>query len=240
MPERRVDILLIGGGVACAAAARTLADGDFGGSVLLAARELDPPYERPPLTKEYLRGDSTKQDAYVATGDAQVLTRTGVTKLDTSAREATLATKEVVAYDRALIATGAMVRRLQVEGAELEGLHYLRAFGNSDAIRRDVAQAERVVCVGGSYIACEVAASLTAIGVGVTLVMQEDAPFERSFGPQVGACPSSDSSGAVPDGGSRRWSPRSRPPARSMRSWRSPSRSSGRRRRSHGSSSPAC
>lgn len=187
MADRSVDILLVGGGVACAAAARTLTEMASGASVLLAARELDPPYERPPLTKEYLRGDSTKEDAYVGTGDAQVLTRTGVLKLDTAAREATLATKEVVAYDRALIATGAMVRRLKVEGTELEGLHYLRAFGNSDAIRRDVAQAGRVVCVGGSYIACEVAASLTAMGVAVTLVMQEAAPLERSFGPQVGA-----------------------------------------------------
>ncbi len=186
MPDRTVDVLLIGGGVASAAAARALTDGGFGGSVLLAARELDPPYDRPPLTKEYLRGESTKADAYVGTGDAEVLTRTGVLKLDTDAREATLATKDVVAYDRALIATGAMVRRLPVEGTELEGLHYLRAFGNSDAIRRDLAGAERVVCVGGSFISCEVAASLTAMGVPVTMVMQEAAPFERGFGPQVG------------------------------------------------------
>ena len=186
MPDRIVDVLLIGGGVACAAAARTLTEEGFGGSVLLAARELDPPYGRPPLTKEYLRGDSTKEDAYVGTGDAEVLTRTGVLKLDTEAHKATLATKEVVAYDRALIATGAMVRRLQVDGTELEGLHYLRAFGNSDAIRRDLAGVERVVCVGGSFISCEVAASLTAMGVPVTIVMQEAAPFERAFGSQVG------------------------------------------------------
>lgn len=187
MPDRSVDILLIGGGVASAAAARTLADEGFDGTVLLAARELDPPYERPPLTKEYLRGESSKEDAFVETGAAEVLTRTGVMKLDTEAREATLATKQVVGYDRALVATGSMVRRLDADGAGLEGLHYLRAFGNSDAIRRDVADAEQVVCVGGSYIACEVAASLTAIGKRVTLVMQEDAPLERSFGPQVAA-----------------------------------------------------
>lgn len=186
MPDRTVDVLLIGGGVASAAAARTLAEEGFGGSVLLAGRELDPPYDRPPLTKEYLRGESSKEDAFVGTGDAEVLTRTGVLKLETEAREATLATKEVVAYDRALIATGAMVRRLPVDGTELEGLHYLRAFGNSDAIRRDLAGVERVVCVGGSFIACEVAASLTAMGIAVTMVMQEAAPFERAFGPQVG------------------------------------------------------
>ena len=187
MADRAVDILLVGGGVASATAAATLAQEGFDGTVLLAARELDPPYERPPLTKEYLRGVSTRADAHVATGDAEVLVRTGVMKLDSAAREATLATKEVVAYDRALLATGAMVRRLQVDGTELEGLHYIRTFGNSDALRTDVAEAEHVVCVGGSYIACEVAASLTAMGIAVTMVMQEAVPFERGFGPRVGA-----------------------------------------------------
>ena len=186
MADRDVDILLIGGGAASAGAARELAERGFEGSVLLAGRELDPPYERPPLTKEYLRGDAGKDAALLGTGSAEVLTRTGVLKLDTEAREATLATKEVVAFDRALVATGAMVRRLQVDGTQLAGLHYVRAFGNSDALRRDAEQAERVVCVGGSYIACETAATLAGMGVAVTLVMQESAPFERSFGPQVG------------------------------------------------------
>ena len=82
-------------------------------------------------------------------------------KLDTAAREATLSSKETVSYDSALLATGANVRRLNVEGAELEGIHYLRALGNADAIRAD-ADGKKVVLIGGSYIGCEVAASLTA------------------------------------------------------------------------------
>lgn len=192
MPDRRVDVLLVGGGVASAEAARTLVEEGFDGSLLLVGRELDPPYERPPLTKEYLRGECGREAAHVPAAGwferapVELLTRTSVTKLDTDAREATLSTKETVGYGSALLATGAMVRRLQVPGTELEGLHYIRAFGNSDALRGDLEDAEHVVCVGGSYIGCEVAASLTAIGKSVTIVMMEDEPMERGFGAHVG------------------------------------------------------
>ena len=85
-------------------------------------------------------------------------------KLDAEARTATLSTKEEVGFGKALLATGANVRRLRVDGGDLEGIHYLRALGNAASIRADAEQAERVVLIGGSYIACEVAASLTAMG----------------------------------------------------------------------------
>ena len=128
MADRRVDVLLIGGGVASASAAQGLVDGGFDGSVLLAGRELDPPYDRPPLTKEYLRGEQRREDAHrPATGwfdsaPVELLLRTSVMKLDTAAREATLSTKETVAYEHALVATGSMVRRLQVDGTQLDGI----------------------------------------------------------------------------------------------------------------------
>jgi 3-phenylpropionate/trans-cinnamate dioxygenase ferredoxin reductase subunit len=109
-----------------------------------------------------------------------------VLDLDPAAREAKLSSKEVVGFDRALVATGAMVRRLAVDGAQLEGVHYLRALGNADTIRGDVEGAEHVVCVGGSYIASEVAASLTELGRRVTMVMLESDPLERGFGPTAG------------------------------------------------------
>lgn len=193
MSDRRVDVLLIGGGVASSSAAQTLAEGGFEGSALLVGRELDPPYERPPLTKDYLRGEQPREAAHHPEAGwfdgspVELLTRASVMKLDTEAREATLSTKEVVGYDQALIATGAMVRRLQVEGTQLDGLHYLRAFGNADAIRADLeAHDGGIVCVGGSYIGCEVAASLAAVGRKVTIVMQEDEPLQRTAGAQVG------------------------------------------------------
>jgi 3-phenylpropionate/trans-cinnamate dioxygenase ferredoxin reductase component len=193
MADRAVDILLVGGGIASASAAETLRSEGFDGSILLVGREPHPPYHRPPASKEYLRGEHGVDGALVHAGDwweehaVELLTRTSVLELDVEARTAKLSTKEEVGFDRALVATGAMVRRLQVDGAQLEGIHYLRALGNADAIRADAETAERVVCVGGSYIASEVAASLTSIGRSVTMVMLENDPLERTFGPEAGA-----------------------------------------------------
>jgi 3-phenylpropionate/trans-cinnamate dioxygenase ferredoxin reductase subunit len=187
MADRRVDHLLIGGGIASATCAQALREEGATGSVLLVGRELDPPYHRPPITKGYLGGAEAREDAFVPVpDDVEVLTRTSVLALDPGARTATLSTKETVEYGTALIATGAMVRRLPVDGAQLEGIHYLRALGNADAIRRDAEAAERIVCIGGSYIGCEVAATMTALGKRCTVVFQEEEPLERGFGLQVG------------------------------------------------------
>src|SRR3954451_3805452 len=188
MADRRVDHLLIGGGIAAATCAQALREQGATGSVLLVGRELDPPYHRPPLTKGYLAGAETKDEGSIEVpSDVELLTRTSVLDLDPAARTAKLSTKETVEYGSALLATGAMVRRLQLDGAALEGIHYLRAPGNADALRRDLEGAERVVCVGGSYIGCEVAATLTGLGKRCTVVLQEEEPMERCFGLQAGA-----------------------------------------------------
>jgi 3-phenylpropionate/trans-cinnamate dioxygenase ferredoxin reductase subunit len=162
------------------------------GSVLLVGREPEPPYERPPLSKEYLRGEAERKDAYVhepswyEENRVELLSGTNVMALDPEARTVRLQTKEEVEFGKALLATGANVNILRVEGAELEGIHYLRAFGNSDAIREEAAQAEHVVLIGGSYIGCEVAASLTARGTSCTIVMVEEVALSRNFGEEVG------------------------------------------------------
>ena len=194
MADRDVDVLIVGAGAAGSACAEALVrDRSFSGSVLLVGREQDPPYERPPASKDYLRGETERAGTYLHPADwyaskgVELLLRTSVMKLDTEARVAKLSTKEEVGYGACLLATGANVRRLRVPGAELEGIHYLRALGNADAIRADAEQATRVVLVGGSYIACEVAASLTALGKRCTMVMVEDAPLSTHFGPAVGA-----------------------------------------------------
>jgi 3-phenylpropionate/trans-cinnamate dioxygenase ferredoxin reductase subunit len=191
--DRDVDVLVVGTGAAGAGCAEALdRDGAFDGSVLLVGREADPPYERPPASKGYLRGEHDREATYLHPAawwgeqGVELLSRTSVMKLDTDARIARLSNKEEVAFGQAVLATGANVRRLRVPGAELEGIHYLRALGNSDAIRADAADAERVVLVGGSYIACEVAASLTAMGKRCTLVMLEPAPLSTGFGEDVG------------------------------------------------------
>src|SRR6266511_3160512 len=190
--DRRVDFLLVGGFAAghCAAELRKRgADG----SVLVVGREPDPPYERPPLSKEYLRGEAKREDAFVnAAGwdeenDVELLTGASVMSLDARARTAKLQTKEEVEFGKALLATGARVNILHhLEGARLEGIHYLRVLGNSEAIREEAEGAEHVVLIGGSYIASEVAASLTATGTKCTMVMLEDVAMSRAFGEEVG------------------------------------------------------
>jgi 3-phenylpropionate/trans-cinnamate dioxygenase ferredoxin reductase component len=186
--DRRVDHLLVGGGIASSACAEALRDGGAEGSILLVGRELDPPYDRPPCSKEYLRGEKSREETYFhpEKRDVEVLTRTTVMKLDPAAHTAVLSTKEEVEFGQALIATGALVQRLRVEGTHLDGIHYLRTLGNSDAIARDAAQAEHIVLAGGSYIACEVAASLTSMGKRCTQMMLEGLPLSGTFGLTAG------------------------------------------------------
>jgi 3-phenylpropionate/trans-cinnamate dioxygenase ferredoxin reductase component len=185
--DREVDFLLIGGGVASASCARTLREEGADGSVLMVGREADPPYERPPLSKQYLAGKIDRAAAlYELPDDVEALTRVSVMKLDAAERVAKLSNKEEVRFDKALIATGANVRRLRVDGSDLAGVHYLRAFANADAIRADAESAARVVLIGGSYIACELAATLTAVGHECTMLMQEEVTLERHFGPDAG------------------------------------------------------
>jgi 3-phenylpropionate/trans-cinnamate dioxygenase ferredoxin reductase component len=192
MANREVDYLLIGGGLASANCARWLREEGAQGTVLLVGREPDPPYNRPECSKGYLRGEETREEPLFRPNewwgeqDVELLTRASVTGLDLDARTAKLSTKEEIAFGKALIATGANVRRLNVPGCELEQIHYLRTLSNADAIREGVAEAEQVVLIGGSYIGCEVAASLTAIGKRCTIVMQERATLERGFGERVG------------------------------------------------------
>ncbi len=192
MADRSVDFLLIGGGLASANCARWLRESGAEGSVLLVGREPDPPYNRPPLSKGYMQGKESREDTYFRPGEwweeqsIELLTRTSVSKLDARAKTATLSTKEEIAFDQALLATGSNVRRLNVDGCQLEGLHYLRALSNTDAILRDAADAEHVVLIGGSYIGTEVAASLTLLGKRCTIVMQESVTLENGFGKQAG------------------------------------------------------
>jgi 3-phenylpropionate/trans-cinnamate dioxygenase ferredoxin reductase subunit len=189
---REVEYLLIGGGLASAHCAAELRKRGADGSILLAGREPEPPYERPPLSKVYLRAESSREDAYVHSGDwyeengVELLSGCNVMSLDAGARTATLQGDDEVRFEKALLGTGAVVNILRVDGAENEGIHYLRAFGNSDAIRADAEQAGHVVLIGGSYIGSEVAASLRAQGVDCTMLMMEDVALSRTFGEDAG------------------------------------------------------
>ena len=192
MIDRSVDYLLIGGGLASANCARWLREEGAEGPVLLVGRETDPPYNRPDCSKGYLQGKEAREDAYFRPDpwwdeqDIELLRRVSVSALDVAAHRATLSNGAEVGFGKALLATGANVRRLDVPGCELEGIHYLRTLGNSQRIREDTADAQEVVMIGGSYIGCEVAASLTLVGKRCSIVMLEEHTLERGFGKEVG------------------------------------------------------
>ncbi|HET7417947.1 MAG TPA: FAD-dependent oxidoreductase [Solirubrobacterales bacterium] len=192
MADREVDFLLVGGGMASAHCAAELRRRGSEGSILLVGREPEPPYERPPISKEYLRGDAGREDAHVNPASwyeengVELLTGRNVLSLDPEGRTAKVQGGEEVAFGQALLGTGAMVNILRVEGAENEGIHYLRAFGNADAIRAEAETASSVVLIGGSYIGCEVAASLGAKGKRCSIIAMEDVALSRTFGEEAG------------------------------------------------------
>ncbi len=192
MSGREVEYLLVGGGLASANCARWLREEGAEGEVLLLGREPDPPYNRPECSKGYLRAEESREDTFFRPNDfwqqqhIDLRTRTSATALDLANRTVALAGGEEVRFKQALLATGANVRRLDVEGCHLEGIYYLRTLGNADAIRDGVKDAEEVVLVGGSYIGCEVAASLTKVGKHCSIVMLESHTLERTFGAAAG------------------------------------------------------
>jgi 3-phenylpropionate/trans-cinnamate dioxygenase ferredoxin reductase subunit len=191
MADRDVDYALIGGGLAAGNCARWLRESGADGSILLIGREGDLPYNRPPCSKGYLQGEESRTDTlfrppeWYEEQQIEVLTRTSAMKLDLQARTVRLSNKQEIGFGKALIATGANVRRLNVPGSELEGIHYLRTLGNSDAIRADAA-GRRVVVIGGSYLGSEVAASLTVLGSTCAIAMIEPVVLSRGFGEQAG------------------------------------------------------
>ena len=193
MAPREVDYLLIGGGLASANCARWLREEGADGSVVVVGREPDAPYNRPDCSKGYLRGEESREEPLFRPGewwgeqDIELLTRTSATAFDAAARAAKLSNGDEITAGTVLLATGANVRRLNVPGCDLESIFYLRTLGNADSIRAGTEDAERVVLIGGSYIGCEVAASLTKLGKRCTIVMQEKATLERGFGAQAGS-----------------------------------------------------
>jgi len=185
-------MMIIGGGLAGGNAAATLRDEGYDGPVVLISREPGVPFGRPPLSKTYLRSEEELDGWYVrpanwyAEHHVELRHQTGVAAIDPAAHTVTLDSGEQLGYQKVLIATGGRNRRLSLPGADLPGLHYLRTKAECDAIKRAAAPGRRAVVVGMGFIGCEVAASLTQLGVQVTAVLPGQAPLDRVLGPEVG------------------------------------------------------
>jgi 3-phenylpropionate/trans-cinnamate dioxygenase ferredoxin reductase subunit len=185
-------IVIIGSGMAGGNAAATLREEGFPGPVVLVSREPGVPFGRPPLSKTYLRSEEDLDAWYVRPADwyadHDVELRSGaVAAVDPGAQAVTLDSGEELGYQKVLIATGGRNRRLGIPGADLPGIHYLRTVAECDAIKQEARPGRHAVIVGMGFIGCEVAASLTQLGVRVTAVFPGRAPLETVLGGQVGA-----------------------------------------------------
>ncbi len=184
--------VIVGASLAGAKAAEELRERGFDGRVILIGAESERPYERPPLTKDYLRGESEREKAYVHPSgfyeqhEIELLTGLTVTGIDSARSTITLDDGRELEYDRLLLSTGAEPRRISVPGAELEGVHYLRTLADCDGLRERLGAGGHVAVVGAGWIGSEFAASARQRGLEVTLIDPLALPNERIFGPEIG------------------------------------------------------
>jgi 3-phenylpropionate/trans-cinnamate dioxygenase ferredoxin reductase subunit len=183
--------IIAGAGLAGAKAAETLRAEGFDGRLVLVGSEPERPYERPPLSKGYLRGEVERRAVYVhdqdfyADHDIELRTSTPVMGLDPAVREVALADGERLRFDRLLLTLGSEPRRLSVPGASLDGVFYLRDLADADSLRPRLRAGARMVVVGGGWIGAEVAASARQAGVDVTIVHRRSLPLEGVLGAEV-------------------------------------------------------
>jgi len=188
----RAGIVIVGGGMAGGNAAVALREEGFRGRVLIISSEPGVPFGRPPLSKTYLRSEELLDAWYVRPArwyedhEVELVTGSRVAAVDTSSHQVVLDSGREIGYEKVLLATGGRNRRLDIPGADLSGIHYLRTLAECDAIKAEVAPGRRAAIVGMGFIGCEVAASLTQLGVQVTAFLPGRAPLEKVLGPEVG------------------------------------------------------
>jgi 3-phenylpropionate/trans-cinnamate dioxygenase ferredoxin reductase subunit len=193
MPQTTQTFVIVGASLAGSKAAETLRAEGFDGRVVLIGDEARRPYERPPLSKEYLRSEKDFDAAAVHPAgfydehDIELRTSTTVTTIDPAERLVSLSSGEPIAWDRLLLATGAGPRRISVPGADLPGVLYLRSVEDADTLREALVPSAQVVVIGAGWIGAEVAASARQLGAAVAMVELASVPLERVLGPEVGA-----------------------------------------------------
>ncbi len=180
--------VIVGASLAGAKAAETLREESFGGPIMLIGEETERPYERPPLSKDYLLGNAERETIYVhpqpwyAEHGVDLRLGARVAGIDPAAHEVRLADGSRAGYARLLLTAGSTVRRLTVPGAESGGVLYLRRVADSDQIKETFAAASRVAVVGAGWIGLETAAAARAAGVEVTILEAGELPLLRVLG----------------------------------------------------------
>ncbi len=186
-------IVIVGAGLAGARAAEALRKAGYEGVITLLGDEPERPYLRPPLSKEFLRGDGDRERVYIhaeafyTEHRIELWRSTPVRSIAPASREVVLDDDRRIAFDRLLIATGSRPRKLEVPGADLPGVLCLRTIADSETLRSAAADAERIVVIGAGWIGSEVAASLRMLDRRIVLITRDAVPLERVLGPEMGA-----------------------------------------------------
>jgi 3-phenylpropionate/trans-cinnamate dioxygenase ferredoxin reductase subunit len=182
-------IVIVGGGLAATRTAEQLRRAAYAGPITIVSDEVHLPYDRPPLSKEVLRGQADdvtlKPREFYEDRDIALRLGCAATGLDTAEQTVTLADGSDIGYDELVIATGLVPKRIPTF-PDLEGIRVLRSFDDSLALRRHAADAHRAVIVGAGFIGCEVAASLRSLGLHVVLVEPQPAPLASVLGTRIG------------------------------------------------------
>jgi 3-phenylpropionate/trans-cinnamate dioxygenase ferredoxin reductase subunit len=185
--------VIVGASLTGAKAAETLRADGYDGRIVMFGAERHRPYERPPLSKQLLRGETGVDDVFVHAADfyerndIDLLLASRVEEIDVRSRVVTAPGVPSIAYDRLLLATGARPRRLRLPGADLDGIHYLRTLDDNEALRSALVSASRVAVVGAGWIGSEVAASVRQMGLDVALIDPLSVPLARVLGHEIGA-----------------------------------------------------
>jgi 3-phenylpropionate/trans-cinnamate dioxygenase ferredoxin reductase subunit len=192
MAVREVDVVIVGGGVAAAKAAEGVRAAGGDGSAVLLTAEPELPYERPPLSKEFLRGEAgrektrTHDEAWYRDHEVEVLLATRASTLDPATRTVTTEVGDQLRYRGLVLATGAQPVRLGLPGEDLEGVYYLRTVDDAERLRAAISRAESLVVIGGGFIGAEVAASATQMDTRVTLLELAETLWTRAVGKETG------------------------------------------------------
>ena len=183
--------VIIGGGHAAGTLLTALLQKKYPHKVVMVSEERHPPYQRPPLSKNYLAGEVDKASLYLKPpsiyekAGQQLQLGVRVEKINRDDKNLILSDQSTLQYDRLVLATGSHVRRLNVRGSDLKGIHYLHGIEDTDALRRELVPGKRLVIVGGGYIGLEVAASATKQGVKVTVLEAAERLMQRVTGPEI-------------------------------------------------------
>ena len=185
------NLVIVGGGQSAAQCVLTLKRNDFKNKITLISEEKHIPYQRPPLSKEYLSDEVTLERVYMKSkefydqNNVEIISSTKVIAIDRNKKSLTLSNTENLQYENLVLATGSRVRKLEVEGSHLSNINYLRTIEEADQLKKYFKLGKKLVVIGAGYIGLEVAAAAIKKGLGVTVIEMDDRVMKRTVDPII-------------------------------------------------------